>query len=54
MRNFLDQTYTNPNFFNVKDADKVNSIFGEEELEKNENWKNLGPVLHEAMLVKSF
>ena len=50
----LFQTYSNPSFLKAKDRDQLTEIFGEEYLETDEHWKELGPVMHECMLVKAY
>jgi hypothetical protein len=49
----LVNTFTGPEFANTQDKDQVLSLLGEEDLEKEPTWLELGPTLHEAMLVKA-
>lgn len=49
----LFQTYSNPTFVKDKDKDQLTEIFGEDYLEADEHWKELGPIMHECMLVKA-
>lgn len=49
----LIKTFTNTEFANVHHTDQVMSLLDEENLEKSEVWKELGPILQEAMLVKA-
>ena len=52
----LTKTIANQSNFEMttRIRDRVSDILQEESLYKNENWKEMGPVLREAMMVKSF
>ena len=52
----LTKTIANQSNFEMttRIRDRVSDILQEESLYKNESWKEMGPVLREAMMVKSF
>lgn len=50
----LTKTIANPSTFLHVDNDRVSEMLQQEGLPLDKNWKELGPLLHEAMLVKSY